>query len=293
MAPKQRIQDLLSTGAVSQVIDYLRDITSPDADLNNRLILLSGRNHKNDHDYELGLIDRAIFQRELARISYALTQMLNRGDFDDFLRQAPPPTPTEPEPGSPPSPAPRKDVFISYSHRDTEAAMRVKTRLEAAGVTVEFDGYGMEPGINVYEYIRQAIAESRFTLALISENSLLSTWVVMETLGSFEEENVKGQDRFIPCCLDKSFLDRGFMIRAAARIDEELKELEQFIEQQNALKLDSRNFNEDKSRLYELRNQLDNIIGRLKRTKCANLGPEQFEASMQQVIDHIKASRPS
>jgi len=274
----QHIKDLLSKGEVGQVLDLLRQLSKDEASVNSRIILLSAQNYQSQKDFELGLLNQDDYKRGLAKITYALTQMIERGDFDSLLSQ---------KSQQADRLGPQKDVFISYSHRDMDIAQRIKKRLEAADISIEIDEYGMNPGIDVYAYIRQAVKHSRFTLSVVSEHSLLSTWVVMETLGTFQLEQFQADHKLIPCYIDKSFMERDFVLKAVRHIDKEIADLDSTIKQQNALNLDSRNFNEEKTRYYHLRNNIDNIIGRLKRSKCVNITEAHFEEGMTQVVNTI------
>src|SRR5438094_7954488 len=72
------------------------------------------------------------------------------------------------------------EVFISYSSRDAEQAVRVARLLESAGVSVWRDGERILGGEYYGEKIVQAIKQSRVVLLLCSANSLLSDNVHQE-----------------------------------------------------------------------------------------------------------------
>ena len=276
----QQIELFLSKGETEKVFPLLKKLSESYPGLRTPWTLLSGRYHKNEEDFAMGLLERNQYDTEHNKIRSSIFQMISK-NYDEWKDLS---LPRE-EPKETHS---LKDVFISYSHKNTEMAMKVKTRLEEAGLSVKIDDYDMHPGINVYEYIQQAIKNSHFTLSIISPESLFSTWVAMETLGTFRYESTNEQERFIPCYLDRAFMDIEFTVRAVQKIDSDLAIMERIIKDQNALRIDTRNLNDEKSRLYELRSNLDEIIGRLKRTKCMNLSEPYFEENMKKVIHRIK-----
>lgn len=278
----QQIKLHLSMGELAQVFPLLNKLAEEKPQLQNEWILLSGRYHRNEKDFAMGIMARDQYDMATNRITHAVNQILDKHfsqSSDIPLSEAPVASPRKTS---------KKDVFISYSHKNTAIAKKVKDRLEKEGIQVQIDEYEMHPGIDVYEYIKSAVQNSNYTLSIISADSLLSTWVTVETLGTFQNEHVYDHPRFIPCYIDKSFMDRDFTLKSVKQIDEEIEALDKIIIEQSALKIDTQNLNEDKTRLYDLRNNIGAIIGRLKRTKCMNISEDYFEENMRKVVERIR-----
>jgi hypothetical protein len=62
-------------------------------------------------------------------------------------------------------------IFLSYAHKDLEAARRLYTKITAAGYPVWFDKESLLAGQNWENEISRAIQASLAFIALISNNS--------------------------------------------------------------------------------------------------------------------------
>lgn len=66
----------------------------------------------------------------------------------------------------------QKRVFLSYAREDIEQAARLFSDLKKSGANVWFDRESLLPGQKWQPAIKQAIADSRFFIALLSKNSV-------------------------------------------------------------------------------------------------------------------------
>ena len=76
--------------------------------------------------------------------------------------------------------APR--LFLSYAREDSAAARKLYQELSARGLNVWLDREALRPGQNWRVAVRQAIRESRYFLALLSENSVSKVGYVQKEL---------------------------------------------------------------------------------------------------------------
>ncbi|MFN0083799.1 MAG: toll/interleukin-1 receptor domain-containing protein [Blastocatellia bacterium] len=98
-----------------------------------------------------------------------------------------------------------KRVFISYNHNDSAAADRLRAALEADGRRVTIDRVAMRAGAGIQEFIEQSVREADVTLSIVSNRSLLSAWVAMESVLAFYSEKLGREKAFIACYLDDDF----------------------------------------------------------------------------------------
>ncbi|NDD65216.1 MAG: TIR domain-containing protein, partial [Acidobacteria bacterium] len=181
----------------------------------------------------------------------------------------------------------KKTVFISYSTKDKETAAKVRKVLVEHGIDVTIDSESLDPGKDIRAFIDKAIRETQVTLSIVSENSLTSDWVALETLDSFEAEKYLEGKKFIACYVDARFFERAFVIEAVDQIDMEIKELEKLIRSAARKKLDATNLQTQKSRKYNLRNNLPKILDRLNRSLTLDIRGEGFDTSLQRIIDEM------
>jgi hypothetical protein len=93
-------------------------------------------------------------------------------------------------------------VFISYNHQDQSYAKAVKTQLNTAGYDVHIDFVEMYGGEDISSFIHRSISDTNITLLLVSENSLKSNWVGLETITTFYKEKIDIENRFLACKVD-------------------------------------------------------------------------------------------
>ncbi len=179
------------------------------------------------------------------------------------------------------------DVFISYNHANKTAADKVKNLLQEKGLSVCIDSETMLAGEDIRSFIIRSVKSSRVTLAIVSKESLLSGWVSLETVDTFSLQKFSSRKRFIAGYLDESFFDMRFTAEAIKSIDARLQQVGEQIAEHNRLGVDTRDLNDEKSRLMALRSHMDEIIGRLRNSLCLDLRddklPETFPALLKSI----------
>ncbi len=182
-------------------------------------------------------------------------------------------------------------AFISYNHDDTAAAQRVKKLLEKNGVEVIIDADSMLAGEHIGEFIRRSILDSDVVVSIISSRSLNSAWVASETIGSINRNKWGEEVTLIACYLDDEWFQPEFRLKCTDKIDERLKRIEQLIPEYATKKLDSSDLNDEKTRLYDLRNNLGTILAAFKDSLCLDMRDDQFEESGRRLVSAIRSRR--
>ena len=181
----------------------------------------------------------------------------------------------------------RKKVFISYNHEDTAVAMSVRDLLARNNLDVIIDVDGMAAGQRIEEFIEQSIRQAEVVVSIVSNRSLLSAWVAMETIKSFHLQASMDGKLFIGCHLSDDHLRPEFRLECTRQIDERLQIIDRLIAEYAEKKIDPVDLNQEKTRLYELRNNLGSILARLKETLCLDLREPQFEKSCSFLVATI------
>jgi hypothetical protein len=179
-------------------------------------------------------------------------------------------------------------VFISYNHDDKNTATGINKALLKKKIKTILDTENMTGGDDIGTFIRESIQVSRITLLIVSEKSLLSGWVATETVNTFFLEMYDDSKSFIACYLDNSFLDPEFPNRALKIINEKLDVVNHYLEERNRLGSDSRDLNDQKTRLFLLKNNLDKIIQRLQNSMCIDLGSGKPDENFSAIIKAIE-----
>ena len=123
-------------------------------------------------------------------------------------------------------------AFISYNHENSDVALKIKDALEKEDFEVIIDTESMNAGENISKFIKNSIQESAITISLVSNKSLTSAWVAMETINSFlQENNSSKRKKLIACYLDEDFFKNEFTLNAIEAIDKQIKENQELISQ--------------------------------------------------------------
>ncbi len=179
-------------------------------------------------------------------------------------------------------------AFISYSRKNEDIAFRVKKHLEESGIGVLIDQVAMDTGQGIEEFIEKCVRDSDVTLSIISDESLRSTWVCMETILTFNKEVFSGK-QLLPCYLDNDFLNnKRYQLEKVKEIDAEIEENTQLILEYQKAKQNNPWLLEENNRLYKLRNNLGDILKRLRSVNCTDIRDGQFEIGMKGVVDSIR-----
>lgn len=179
-------------------------------------------------------------------------------------------------------------VFISYNHSDSEVALKILDALEKASIEVIIDQEDMMAGADIKNFIEKSIGESTVTVSLVSNRSLKSAWVALETIDTFFLERYMKNKKFIACYLDDDFFQPDYTLKAVTDIDEQLKTNQKMIPEYQQKMIDTRDLNIQNTRLLALRNNLDGIIGRLRDSLCLDVREEPFNQSMKKLIQAIE-----
>lgn len=96
-----------------------------------------------------------------------------------------------------------KDVFISYSRKDTIIANKICEAFDKVGITYFIDRQGISGGMEFPAVLAEAILDCRLMLFLASENSYASKFTNSEVTFAF---NKKPAESIIPYVIDDSIL---------------------------------------------------------------------------------------
>jgi hypothetical protein len=186
----------------------------------------------------------------------------------------------------------RVGVFLSYNHENTQIAAKLHRFLADQGIPVRIDSANMQPGERIQDFISQSIARSETVVSLVSSSSLLSAWVASETIQSLQRNKWAG-GRFIACYLDDAFFAPECRLNFTRQIDDRLRRIEELIPDYAAKHIDTVDLNEEKSRLYDLRNNLGLILATLKDSLCLDVREPHFEDSAKRLAAAIRAKAPT
>jgi hypothetical protein len=89
-------------------------------------------------------------------------------------------------------------VFISYAAKDIEFAELLYARLDVWGCPIWFAPRKMEGGKPISDQLVHAIKNSDFVLAVLSADSIKSSWVNQEILHALKHANREGKKKLYP-----------------------------------------------------------------------------------------------
>jgi hypothetical protein len=292
MDMKAQIQELISLGKTEEALELLGQLTT-DA------VLLQSRYNGAKRQYSMGMIDFSEWSRTQAQINYAALEMMNsaKGEnkksisaetgtftakFGDISIGKNVSNKTAPK------------VFITYSPEadgDQEAAEKMKKFLENEHIKVVTND-DMDLGADIQGFVNNALKQSDFILAVISRQSLQSSWESGEAaLGSVLER--VSENKVIPVSLDKYVLDPDFYFESIDLLNEKIKKYQGYMKRAIEMGEDSRAFQSDLNRLLNAKNQLSQIIEKMKSVRMVSMGrsnefsEKDFTSGMTKIVQRI------
>ena len=272
---KNKIKNFIAAGKLEKALehytDYLKD--NEYQALYNDMLSLQSQYNASKRKYRLGTLTEDEWNKVYAKTSAALLEQIDQ---------------IEENAGKTPE-SNTLTVFISYNHNDYSTVEPIKDALEAEKFNVIIDSQSMEPGEDISSFINRAVQKSDVTVSIISNNSLLSGWVGMETINTFFLENTRSSKKFIACYTDNDFFDPEFRLRATENIDQRIEKLDELMKKYEEKKIDSNDLNKEKTRLYDLRHNLGMILDKLRNSLCLDVSSnEQLNKNIPQLISTLR-----
>lgn len=185
----------------------------------------------------------------------------------------------------------KKTAFISYNHRDIDFVIKLKERLEESNIPIIIDIEKMKFGDNIQEFINEAVRETDFTISIISENSLKSAWVIIESLETMIYEKVERKKKYIPIFIDESFLRDDFQSKLVEGIEESVKLLHSEITKLTKKYIRTTNLDNKKAKLLDLRYNIDKILNKVNSSLAADFSnDEKIEENFPKLKNEILSS---
>jgi len=184
------------------------------------------------------------------------------------------------------------DVFLSYSTKDQDAKKYFVELFNKENIKFFLDEVSLRIGENIDDNLEEGLRTSRFTVFLVSENSLLSTWVSKETLFRLMQEEFHASTTLLPVLIDDRVFDDGFEFDIYDKLKEELDK-----QKKNRSRAEERNMNTKKyniaiDRLERILPNITDIFHKLTEGLSANYFDEsRRENDMKKLIETIKKDK--
>lgn len=275
---KSNFLKLVAKGKIKEVIGQLLDLTENNnqIDLHDDILQLSARFSRIEKMNKRGVLSFDDYNIESNKISNTLKEYI-RNDLDES---------TIFENNNINLGGKKKIVFISYNHKDKDSAFRVKETLEASNIDVIIDSQNISPGQEINEFIIESIRRSFVTLSIVSANSLLSAWVVIESIKTLDSEQIANK-KFIGGYIDSSFFKRTFTDNALNSIENEILEIQTIIQDRLQKNRNIDDVQNELIRYNDLKHNLPKIIRKLKDSYTVDITPENYDSGIQQIINAI------
>lgn len=272
-----KLRNLIAENKKDRALEMLRAETQLYPHLQNEILTLSARFNELRKKENMGLLnDREAIQFH-AGLNFSILELINEIEKPDANAPAPAVTSSSKE----------EKVFISYNHKDSDTAHRLKDKLVAEKINVVIDSERMMAGEDIKEFIEKCVRETSITISLVSRNSLLSAWVAMESINTFYHAKTDQQKKFIGCYISDDFFKRGFTDDALDHVEAEIKEIQNLVSARMEKNRSIRDLQNELTRLTELRNNMDEIIRRLRESLCIDIRDERLENNFKKIVQAI------
>lgn len=281
-----KLRKLVAENKTDRVLQSLKDDMAAWPDLQNQLLTLSAKFADIRMKENTGLLDGSEALKFKAQVNFSVLEMINEIEQHQTKVSA---TTTQPRSSSNEKTTTGKTVFISYNHRDSEIANRLKEKLRAENIKVLIDSEYMQAGEDIKEFIEKCVRETDVTISLVSATSLLSAWVAMESINTFYHEKTNTNKKFIACFITDDFFKRNFTDDALDHIDAEIKEIQLLITSRMEKNRSIRDLQNELTRMTELRNNMDEIVRRLRESLCIDIRDEKLETNFSKITNAVNS----
>jgi|GEM_PF-3439242 len=181
------------------------------------------------------------------------------------------------------------NVFISYNHGDARTAYKIKEVLTDSGIDVTIDEDSMKLGQEIKSFISESIQKADAVLTLISNRSLKSGWVGVETFDTMFAEEQSGKRKLIGCVLDSDFYNYDYTINTIDGLDEEIESRKKVMIRQLEKDVSVTDISSEIDRLRKLRQNFPETMKRLRDFKCIDVSDEEIiNHSMDKFVKQLK-----
>lgn len=279
-----KLRRLIADNKMDRALQNLKDNIANYPDQQNQVMMLSAKFNELRKKENMGLLDESELFKFHSQLSMAALELINDLEATDkslvttSISEIPQPAIIV---------SSEKKVFISYNHNDTDVANKLRDKLTAQNISVFIDSEKMQAGEDIKEFIEKCVRETGTTISLVSKNSLLSAWVAMESINTFYHEKMDLKKKFIACYITDDFFRRNFTDDALDHIEEEIKEIQNLITARMEKNRSIRDLQNELTRMTELRNNMDEIIRRLRECLCIDIKDENLDNNFQKILQAI------
>ncbi len=283
MSLKSQIQELVSAARTEDALKLLAQ-HSQDA------VLLQARFANGKRQYLNGLLDGGEWFRIQNQVNFAVLEMAEQVDQVGGNSGNKSSTASDPKPIEQPAPkhetSKKPKVFISYNHKDQPIAIQIHDFLEKNDCEVIIDFKKMVVGDKIEQFILEQIKNNNSIVSIVSKNSLQSGWVGMESdFGLYAR--LLTEKKFIPVSIDNSIFDDDFFFETITNTDTNIENLDKKIERSRQLKIGYDQFQAQRERALNLRNNLPKIIDHFQSVLFQDLS-QNFDSGMLNVLAAVK-----
>lgn len=281
-----KLRKLVAENKTDRALEALKADMAAYPDLQNQLLTISAKFIDICRKENTGLLDDSEVMRFKAQVNFSVLEMINGIEQQNT---AAPVNKSHAQVFAGEKISTEKTVFISYNHHDSEIANRLKEKLTAIKIPVVIDSEQMQAGEDIKEFIEKSVRETGTTISLVSATSLLSAWVAMESINTFYHEKTKTDKKFIACFITDDFFKRDFTDQALDHIEGEIKEIQALITARMAKNRSIRDLQNELTRMTELRNNMDEIVRRLRESLCIDIRDEKLESNFNKITTAINS----
>jgi hypothetical protein len=184
------------------------------------------------------------------------------------------------------------DVFISYSTKNQIEKNELKAIFDKENITYFLDEFSLEIGKNIPESLNKGLRDSRFTVLLVSEQSLKSIWVCLECDQRLKQEEFEAVTTLLPVLIDDKVFNDRFYVDLAKHFMGRKKELADLRQEIQDMNLPTKIYNDEIEMIEKVLPRLSDILQKIKLDLSANFADENRKANdLQKLIQTIKKGK--
>jgi TIR domain len=178
-------------------------------------------------------------------------------------------------------------VFISYNVLDSVYVAKIVDYFKGTDIDYFIDSEAMMPGENIKQRVEKEIKKCDYFLIVLSQNSLASNWVLLESFFAYMKKRVD-RGKLLPVIIDDYLFNDTFVTGIVVDKQRQVDEIDLKIEELKKISAGFTHLMDKRNMLTDFKNKFDVLIKDYRDSSVTNIGPEEFGKGMDKLVSSMK-----
>ncbi len=283
----ERIRKLIGNARFDTAITELDNLVKGNNEFEDEVLSIKTLLSSAKRAYRRGEMTNDEKQRKDMQATNRLLELL--GEIEDEI-SVPSDGKTSLESETTPVASGKKVVFISYSRKNRDVMMRLKSEFEREDIDVIMDETHLKMSENISTQLKQFVRDADFTVSVVSKTSIESSWVGLEAAENLMLEEALQSPKILFVVIETAVMDADFQFNTHDKIQLEIDKNEKNRNRAKERNMDTSRFDNQIVRLEKQQDYLGKMMNKLQEDLWLDFSSEQgIQENLPKLIQTIKA----